>query len=72
MAMIGIQESTGEPTEEAKLIYLGACLIAGIRLARESQVARTIPVEAAIKESLWLARQILGEERVRFAELFRV
>lgn len=71
-SMIGIQESNGEPSEEARLIYLGACLIAGIRLARESQVARTIPVETAIKESLWLARQILNEERVRFADLFGV
>jgi hypothetical protein len=33
------------------LIYLGACLIAGIRLARQSQVnVRVIPTRMAIEE----------------------
>jgi hypothetical protein len=35
------------------MVYLGACLIAGIRLARERQVnIRVIPTRRAIEESL--------------------
>lgn len=35
------------------MIYLGACLIAGIRLARERQVnTRVIPTRTAIEESV--------------------
>ena len=41
------------------MVYLGACLIAGIRLAREKQVnVRVIPTSAAIDESIDLAREI--------------
>ena len=41
------------------MIYLGACLIAGIRLARECQVnVRVIPVSHAIDESVDLAHEI--------------
>jgi hypothetical protein len=41
------------------MIYLGACLIAGIRLARQSQVnARVVPTRAAIEESVDLAHEI--------------
>jgi hypothetical protein len=41
------------------MIYLGACLIAGIRLAREKQVnVRVIPTSAAIEESVDLAHEI--------------
>jgi hypothetical protein len=41
------------------MIYLGACLIAGIRLARETQVnARVIPTSNAIEESVDLAHEI--------------
>jgi hypothetical protein len=43
------------------MIYLGACLIAGIRLAREKQVNhRVIPTNAAIEESVDLAHEIYG------------
>lgn len=39
------------------MIYLGACLIAGIRLARERQVnVRVVPTRQAIEESVDLAR----------------
>jgi hypothetical protein len=41
------------------MIYLGACLIAGIRLARETQVNhRVIPTSNAINESVDLAHEI--------------
>ena len=41
------------------MVYLGACLIAGIRLARERQVnTRVIPTSHAIEESVDLAHEI--------------
>jgi hypothetical protein len=41
------------------MIYLGACLIAGIRLARATQVNhRVIPTSNAIDESVDLAHEI--------------
>ena len=41
------------------MIYLGACLIAGIRLARERQVnVRVRPIGDAIGESVDLAHEI--------------
>ena len=41
------------------MVYLGACLIAGIRLARERQVnVRVTPTGKAIEESIDLAREI--------------
>ena len=44
------------------MIYLGACLIAGIRLARERQVnVRVIPTGQAIEESVELAHEIYNK-----------
>lgn len=41
------------------MVYLGACLIAGIRLAREKQVnVRVVPTSHAIDESVELAYDI--------------
>jgi hypothetical protein len=41
------------------LVYLGACLIAGIRLAREKQVnVHVVPTNHAIDESVDLAHEI--------------
>jgi len=41
------------------MIYLGACLIAGIRLAREWQVnVRVVPTRQAIEESVDLAHEV--------------
>ena len=41
------------------MVYLGACLIAGIRLAREQQVnVRVVPTGKAIEESVDLAYEI--------------
>jgi hypothetical protein len=43
------------------MIYLGACLIAGIRLARERQVnIRVVPTRRAIEESVDLAHEIFN------------
>jgi hypothetical protein len=47
------------PRINRTLVYLGACVIAGLRLARETQVNhRTIPVSDAINESVDLAQEI--------------
>ena len=44
------------------MIYLGACLIAGIRLARERQVnVRVVPTRQAIDESVELAFEIFNK-----------
>ena len=41
------------------MVYLGACLIAGIRLARERQVnVRVVPTRQAIEESVDLAHEV--------------
>jgi len=43
------------------MIYLGACLIAGIRLARERQVnIRVVQTRQAIEESVDLAHEIFN------------
>ena len=43
------------------MIYLGACLIAGIRLARERQVnIRVVPTRQAFEESVDLAHEIFN------------
>jgi len=44
------------------MIYLGACLIAGIRLARERQVnVRVVPTRQAIEESVDLAHEVYDQ-----------
>ena len=43
----------GMPRLNKSMVYLGACLIAGIRLARERQVnVRVVPTGKAIEESV--------------------
>ena len=43
------------------MVYLGACLLAGIRLAREKQVnVQVIPTSHAIDESVELAHEIFN------------
>jgi hypothetical protein len=47
------------PKPNRSLIYFGACLIAGMRLAREKQVnVRVIPTGTAIQESVDLAYEL--------------
>jgi hypothetical protein len=49
------------PRPNRSLIYMGACIIAGLRLAREKQVnVRVIPTSDAIKESVDLAYEIFN------------
>lgn len=44
------------------MIYLGACLIAGIRLARERQVnVRVVPTRQAVEESVDLAHEVYNQ-----------
>jgi hypothetical protein len=44
------------------MVYLGACLIAGIRLAREKQVnVRVVPTRQAIEESVDLAHEVYNQ-----------
>lgn len=44
------------------MIYLGACLIAGIRLARQRQVnVRVVPTRQAIEESVDLAHEVYSQ-----------
>ena len=48
-----------KPRPQQNLIYYGACIIAGLRLARERQVNhRVIPISHAIDESIDLAHEI--------------
>jgi len=49
------------PRINRAMVYLGACLIAGIRLARERQVnVRVSPTGNAIEESVDLAYEIFN------------
>ncbi len=49
----------GMPRLNRGMVYLGACLIAGIRLARERQVnTRVITTTTAIEESIELAHEV--------------
>ncbi len=51
----------GLPRVNRTLVYLGACIIAGLRLAREKQVnVRVVPTGAAIDESVDLAHEIFN------------
>lgn len=51
----------GMPRLNRTLVYLGACIIAGLRLAREKQVnVRVIPTSIAIDESVDLAHEIFN------------
>ena len=54
------------------MVYLGACLIAGIRLARERQVnVRVVPTGEANEESVDLVYEIFNRLFRRVPELIR-
>jgi hypothetical protein len=54
------------PRSNRSLIYFGACIIAGLRLARERQVnVRVIPIRDAVAESVELAHEI-------YSRVFRI
>ena len=49
------------PRPNRALIYFGACIIAGLRLARERQVnVRVIPTSNAVNESIDLAHEVFN------------
>ena len=49
------------PRINRAMVYLGACLIAGIRLAQERQVnVRVVPTGKAIEESVDLSFEIFN------------
>lgn len=49
------------PRPNRSLIYFGACIIAGLRLARETHVnIRVIPTSNAISESIELSHEIFN------------
>jgi hypothetical protein len=49
------------PRPNRALIYLGACVIAGLRLARERQVnMRVVPTRTAVEESVDMAHEIFN------------
>ena len=51
----------GMPRLNRSLVYLGTCIIAGLRLARERQVnVRVVPTGKAIEESVDLAYEIFN------------
>ena len=51
----------GLPRPNKTLIYLGACVIAGLRLARAKQVnVRVVPTREAIEESIDLSHEIFN------------
>ncbi|HEY2468030.1 MAG TPA: RHS repeat domain-containing protein, partial [Terracidiphilus sp.] len=56
-----VPDPTTLPRINRGMIYLGACLIAGIRLARARQVnIRVVPTRQAIEESVDLAHEIFN------------
>ena len=49
------------PRANRTLVYLGACIIAGLRLARERQVnTRVTPTRTAIEESIDVAFEVFN------------
>jgi hypothetical protein len=51
----------GLPRLNRSLVYLGACIIAGLRLAREKQVnVRVVPTRTAVEESVDLAHEVFN------------
>jgi hypothetical protein len=60
------------PRLNRDMVYLGACLIAGIRLARERQVkVRVVPTGKAIEESVDLAHEIYNRVFRKLPETMR-
>ena len=52
----------GMPRINRTIVYLGACIIAGLRLARERQVnVRVVPTRTAIEESVDLAHEVFNQ-----------
>jgi hypothetical protein len=56
-----LDPDAGMPRLNRSLVHLGACIIAGLRLAREKQVnVRVVPTQIAKEESVDLSHEILS------------
>lgn len=54
-----------------KIIYLGACLIAAVRLAREEKWDNSPRVVSRISDSVQLAHRVYERVKREFPQLFR-
>jgi hypothetical protein len=55
------------PRPNRNLVYFGACIIAGLRLAREKQDnVRVIPIRDAVEEPVELAHDIYSRVSARY------
>jgi hypothetical protein len=62
-----MQQPTGAP---GKIIYLGACLIAAVRLAREEKWDNSPRVTSRISDSVQLAHRLYERVKKEFPHLF--
>jgi hypothetical protein len=60
---------TGANEAPGKIIYLGACLIAAVRLAREENWDNTPRVAARIGDAINLARRIYDRVKADFPHM---
>lgn len=58
------------PASPGKLIYLGACLIAAVRLAREEHWDNSPRIVSRIGDSVFLAQKIWERVRREFPQMF--
>jgi len=63
---VPVTEPNGAP---GKIIYLGACLIAAVRLAREDKWDNSPRVAARIGDAINLARRIYERMRAEFPQM---
>ena len=63
---IAMTDPNGAP---GKIIYLGACLIAAVRLAREEKWDNTPRVAARIGDAIILARRIYDRVKTDFPHM---
>jgi hypothetical protein len=61
-----VEQPNGAP---GKIIYLGACLIAAVRLAREEKRDNTPRVAARIGDAISLAKRIYERMKGEFPKL---
>jgi hypothetical protein len=61
-----VTEANGAP---GKIIYLGACLIAAVRLAREESWSNSPRVAARISDAIMMARRIYDRMKDEFPAL---
>lgn len=71
MSTVGIAPPPENFSETGKLVYQAACTIAGIRTAKFTQIARTVPVETVVKESVDLAKLVLDCCQLHHKDLFK-